>query len=129
MLKSFRIKYAILSIAIITAYVLLITTTVFTGHSWCIIKSITGIPCPSCGSTRATILLFDGKFSESLMMNPFGILTNILIFASVGWMFRDIIRNRETFFPFLRKRWDYRIVITIIIIVLLNWIWNISKGL
>jgi len=107
----------------------LLFSNIFNNHTFCLFKIITGIPCPACGSTRATILLFHGEFIKSVLINPFGILMNSLILLSIGWMIRDIIKNGDTFLPFLKKDWDYRIKILLIFIVLTNWIWNIVKGI
>jgi hypothetical protein len=99
------------------------------GHTVCIFKNITNIPCPACGSTRATVLLLHGNIWESILMNPFGIITNILIIGSIFWMIYDIIKGRETFFVKMKLNWDKRIKILLILIILINWIWNIKKGL
>lgn len=63
------------------------------------------------------------------MINPFGLLTNILIVSSIIWMAMDAIREKQTFFHFLRKDWDVRVKIFLFLIVLANWIWNIEKAL
>lgn len=49
---------------------------VFTGSS-CFIRSVFGIPCPGCGSTRAVAALCRGKLKEALYFHP-------LIFVSLG---------------------------------------------
>ncbi len=99
------------------------------GHTVCFFKNVTGIPCPACGSTRATVQLMHGHVSASFFINPFGILTNLMIIGSVGWMVRDVVRKKETFFPFLKKDWSGFIKIIVIVVVVANWIWNIEKGL
>ena len=126
---NFKIKYLVFTISMISGYFFLLFSNIFNNHTFCLFKIITGIPCPACGSTRATILLFHGEFIKSVLINPFGILTNSLILLSIGWMIRDIIKNGDTFLPFLKKDWDYRIKILLIFIVLTNWIWNIVKGI
>mgnify|MGYP001577328794 CR=1 FL=1 len=126
---NFRIKYLSIIVLLILGYFLLLFSNIFTDHSFCIFKNITGLPCPSCGSTRATLLLLHGEIIDSLLLNPFGIITNLLILFSTGWMIRDIIKNEETFFPFLKTEWDLRIIIVITLVALVNWIWNIKKGL
>jgi hypothetical protein len=112
---------------LISGYFFLYFSQIINNHTFCIFKNITGVPCPSCGSTRATVLLLHGEFQKSVLINPFGIITNILILLSIAWMIRDIIKENETFLPFLKKTWDYRIQIFIFLIILANWIWNIEK--
>lgn len=36
----------------------------------CPTKLIWGIPCPGCGTTRATLLFIHGNIKEALMLNP-----------------------------------------------------------
>ena len=50
-------------------------------------------------STRATILVH-GEFWKSILINPFGIITSILIIVSIIWMLIDILGSKETYFPF-----------------------------
>jgi len=126
---NIRHKYLIIIILIISGYILLLFSNTFNNQSFCIFKNITGIPCPSCGSTRATLLLFHGRFGESISVNPFGIITNLLILLSIAWMVKDVLLSRDTFLPFLKKTWDIRIQIVVLILVVANWIWNIAKGL
>ncbi len=98
-------------------------------HTFCVFKGITGIPCPACGSTRATLLLFKGQFLNSLLINPLAIITNVLILISVTWMVVDLIKGKETFLPLLKRDWSIKIKLTILPIVCVNWIWNIIKTL
>jgi hypothetical protein len=126
---DFKLKYLVFIIFLISGYFFLLFSGIFNNHTFCLFKNITGIPCPACGTTRATLLLFHGEFINSILINPFGILTNLLILSSIVWMIRDIIKNNDTFLPFLKRDWDYRIKILLMLIVLTNWIWNIVKGI
>ena len=38
--------------------------------SMCLSQIVAGIPCPACGLTRAGLLLLQGKWQESMHMNP-----------------------------------------------------------
>ncbi|MEK8179183.1 DUF2752 domain-containing protein [Flavobacterium buctense] len=99
----------------------------------CIIKNVTGYACPSCGTTRAVLLLFEGKITDSLLLNPFGILVAIIMTVFPLWVLTDIVLKKETFFKaykkaesMIRKPW---FAIVLILLVLLNWIWNLYKNL
>lgn len=98
-------------------------------HDLCPFKIITGIPCPACGSVRVTMLLFKGEFWESVLVNPLGIVTNILILVSIIWMSVDLLKGKETYVPFLKKDWPVKVKVFFGIILLINWIWNIEKGI
>jgi hypothetical protein len=99
----------------------------------CLIKTITGIPCPSCGTTRAVLALSRGEFLNSIMLNPFGLIVLLILLISPVWILADLMRKEETLA--LSYRYMERILlrprfaIPAIAIVLCNWIWNIYKGL
>jgi hypothetical protein len=99
----------------------------------CIIKNVTGYACPSCGTTRAVLLLFNGKITDSLLLNPFGMIVAFIMTVLPVWVLTDIVLKRETFFKaykkaetIIRKPW---IAIVLTLIVLLNWLWNLYKNL
>jgi hypothetical protein len=99
----------------------------------CIIKNVTGYACPSCGTTRAVLLLFNGKITNSLLLNPFGMIVAFIMTVFPVWVLTDIVLKRETFFKaykkaetIIRKPW---IAIVLTLIVLLNWLWNLYKNL
>ena len=57
--------------------------------SLCLSQIIAGIPCPACGLTRAGLLMLQGKWQESMRMNPmlpFVLLYFVLLILS---RFRD----------------------------------------
>lgn len=127
---SYKLKYTTIISILILGYFFLYKFSGSIGeHTVCIIKNVTGVSCPACGSTRATVELMQGNLVNAAIINPLGIITNILITISFFWMIIDIIRNKETFLPFLKMDWDKRIKIFIVLIVVANWTWNIVKGI
>ncbi len=99
----------------------------------CLFKNVTGFPCPSCGTTRAIMLLLNGEFVKSMQLNPFGIVVVLLMGAIPLWILADIILKKDTFYYWYKKIETVirkPIFATILIlIVVLNWIWNIYKHL
>ncbi|TCK85246.1 uncharacterized protein DUF2752 [Albibacterium bauzanense] len=99
----------------------------------CLIKQFTNIPCPSCGSTRSIILLTKGNFLQALNMNPMGVIIAFIMLLSPIWIIADLITRKKTFFDFYLKIESYlkrpRYAIPLILLVIINWIWNIAKGL
>jgi hypothetical protein len=99
----------------------------------CIIKNVTGFPCPSCGTTRAITLLLHGNIIESILVNPFGILVAIIMTVVPFWILIDIVLKKETFYFYYKKTEATirkpRLAIILISLVLLLWIWNIYKHL
>ncbi|MCK5743063.1 MAG: DUF2752 domain-containing protein [Chlorobi bacterium] len=128
--NSFKLKYLGIIIFFISGYFFLFyTPSTIDNHTICIFKSVTAVPCPSCGSTRSVIELLQGNIQTSLLINPLGIITTILIFLSILWMAADIIRSKDTFLPSLKKNISNKYKIMLLIIILANWAWNIQKGL
>lgn len=99
----------------------------------CIIKHVTNIPCPSCGSTRAVVSLVKGSFLEALLINPLGYVIATIMLLAPLWLMADLATKRSTFFAFYRKTETYlrrpRYAVPLILLVIINWIWNITKGL
>jgi hypothetical protein len=54
----------------------------------CVLKGITRIPCPTCGSTRALVLLAHGELVAALAMNP---LTVVCLLAAVLIFFTSLV--------------------------------------
>jgi hypothetical protein len=129
----------------------LILVACFLGYSWllflkltpvkksgldltvCVFKRVTSFPCPSCGTTRAVSDFFNGAILHSLYLNPFGIVVGVIMVVSPIWIIWDFITKKHSFYSFyieieniLRKK---KIAIPLIILVILNWIWNINKQL
>lgn len=100
--------------------------------SVCFVKNVTGIPCPSCGSTRAVSQLIQGSFFKSVYTNPFGIIILAIMIIVPVWILVDILIKKDSFYQFYKKSETIirkkPIAITLIILVLLNWYWNIKKG-
>jgi len=99
----------------------------------CIIKHVTGIPCPSCGSTRSVISLVNGNILDSLYWNPIGLILALIMIVTPVWIIMDLISGKRSLFRFYGKiETVFRmkiIAIPAILLVMVNWIWNIYKGL
>jgi hypothetical protein len=128
----------------------LVSTACATGYIWllinyyrnisesiepgvCLFKRITGIPCPSCGSTRSVLSILKGDFVGALLWNPFGVIIMSILILAPLWILYDIVLRKDSLLQvynrseiFLRQKW---IAIPLILMVILNWIWNIFKGL
>jgi len=103
------------------------------GHGWCgcLIKYIFHIPCPSCGTSRAVRAAFHGEWMESLYDNPFGIFVALAMVVIPVWIISDTLLGSATLLRAYRfaerklQSWPY--AITGILLILINWIWNLTK--
>jgi len=129
--------YFIIFIACIAGYIWLFYNLLYSTQdnqlTVCLIKNITNIPCPSCGTTRSVISLANGNFMKALMINPIGLLAAITLLLLPLWVITDIVTQQQTLLhtyqkaeSLLKKR---QYAIPLILFVIINWIWNIIKGL
>jgi hypothetical protein len=99
----------------------------------CLIKRVTSLPCPSCGSTRSVISLVKGEFSDALTINPLGYIVAAIMIMTPAWVLIDTVLKKKTLFKFYQKIELYlkkpQFAIPLIVLVITNWLWNISKGL
>lgn len=128
--------YSILLIACVAGYIWLyysITSTVTENKSVevCLIKHATNIPCPSCGSTRSMISLTKGNFVEALYLNPLGYLVALIMLIAPIWIIVDIILRNDSLFVCYQKIESHlkkpKYAVPLILLIIINWIWNISK--
>lgn len=128
---------------------LLLTFGILAGYGWlawaswqtthqhdftpCIIKNTTGIACPSCGSTRSVLLLSQGNITDAFLLNPLGLLMAAIMLIAPFWLIYDVILKRDTLYNNFKKaealikiKW---VAIILITLILINWLWNIQKGL
>lgn len=102
--------------------------------SVCLFKEVTGLPCPSCGTTRALLLLAHGRFRDSFMMNPFGMMLALALVVIPLWIVTDTISRSDSFYRrYMRMEHllsqNRLLAAGAAAIVALNWFWNITKGL
>ncbi len=131
--------YVFLLLACLTGYLWL--GYIFVSNSYykkesasvCLIKMTTGIPCPSCGSSRSVVEIAHGNFRNALKLNPFGLIIATIMVVAPIWSLSDLIRKKPSLLLFFRKFESFLqkppIAYTAILLTLANWIWNITKGL
>lgn len=99
----------------------------------CLFKRITTIPCPSCGASRAVACLFKGELLTSLYFNPFGIIVAGIMIITPSWIVLDYFTKKQSFYDFYLKFETIvrtkKNAIPLIVLVILNWFWNIYKQL
>lgn len=103
------------------------------GITVCWFKTISGLPCPACGSTSGIVEIFKGNFHKAFHYNPFAFSSLLILIISSFWVIYDLIFKKDSFYKFyltvnnkLKKK---RIIIPIILLFLIIWAWNIYKFL
>ncbi len=99
----------------------------------CPINRITGIPCPSCGTARSVLLMLEGNLPASFMTNPLGYLAMFLLISIPVWVALDVLMKKNSLYRFFRKaeaflKQNVWLAALLILLIIANWIWNITKG-
>jgi hypothetical protein len=95
--------------------------------TFCVFKGLTGLPCPTCGSTRAVARLFGFDLPGALAMNPF---TTVVAVVIAAWAMVDLLlipRGRALrvgFSPTLGKAFR----IAAFALFFANWVYLILAG-
>lgn len=98
----------------------------------CMFHNVTGVPCPSCGTTRGMIQLLHGHFAEAFRMNAlcylqafFLLILPLLLAVDLIWKQNTLYRFYERSLFFINKP---LIAIGLIALLLINWIYLIYTG-
>jgi len=99
--------------------------------NFCLLKSITGFPCPTCGTTKDFYLLLDGEIYKSLLMNPLGLVVFVGSVSFIFLLFFDYFVGTKIVNNLIDKTkvlpLNHKIVISVFLLLLLNWIWTVIK--
>jgi hypothetical protein len=77
--------------------------------------------------------LTNGNFANALNTNPIGFVLALILLIVPFWIIIDFISSKDSFFRLYQrmekvlKKPQY--VIPLVLLIVINWIWNISKGL
>ena len=83
-------------------------------HFPCIFKSVTGLPCPSCGYSTAIGCLLAGDLGHSFLHNPGWIFWIALQVLLVYIGLKSILTGRQAVIP-------GRLIIPLVVLILLTW--------
>ena len=101
------------------------------GIDMCLFRRVTGLPCPSCGTTRSVLSISHLHFADALYYTPIGFIMVLGLLLLPLWIIADIVSRKSSFHRFyissevmVRKKW---VAISLVCVVAGNWIWNIYK--
>jgi hypothetical protein len=97
----------------------------------CLFRQVTGIPCPSCGTTHAVLSIVKGNFRQAVNENILGFPLTLIMILFPAWIIFDLVRKRDSFYRFyflaesiLRKNW---VAWSGLAVLLINWGWHIFR--
>ena len=60
----------------------------------CVFKALTGLPCPTCGLTRALCHALRGDWAQSLAYHPAGLLLAAALTGWAAWSAAEVFRDK-----------------------------------
>ena len=93
----------------------------------CVFKGLTGMACPTCGSTRAAALLFGLDPTGALLMNP---LATLIAVGMAAWALADVAlmpRRRALRLGLSRKAARVARIVALVVF-LANWVYLLAVG-
>jgi len=121
---EFAIIYGVLAVmALVAAWYLPLTEMV----PACVFRAATGIPCPSCGTTRSLVHLAHGDIAGSLILNPlfFLVMMTVLFAFCARSVLLPFSRSRFMLIPTRREGTLLRSGMAVLFLA--NWIYLISS--
>jgi hypothetical protein len=93
----------------------------------CVFKGLTGLPCPTCGSTRALGRLFALDFRGALALNPF---TTVVAVVVAAWALVDLVllRRRRALGLEVSPPLARALRVLALVLFLANWLYLVAVG-
>ena len=82
----------------------------------CPLRAVTGIPCPSCGLTRALAHLERGHLAQALKFHPFSPLLLVLALALFGLLLLELATHKNIIRNPLKSRRDIYFLFIVVVI-------------
>ena len=93
----------------------------------CGFLSTTGIPCPSCGATRAFVAAGTLQFATAFRFNPLAAALFVGLCLYVPWALGSVILKRKRLrITSLSRRDRWLIIIVALVLVLSNWAYLVA---
>jgi hypothetical protein len=74
----------------------------------CLFHRLTGFSCPSCGMTRATHAVLNGRLAEAMTFHPVGVVMLPILGGMVAFFLPSWVRGERGLpFPLIRARFAW----------------------
>lgn len=93
----------------------------------CPVKSLAGLPCPTCGATRATLALSDLDLWRALALNPLVSLAWLTLVG--GGLVAGVVVLAGGSLPALPRRLSPALRWGAVALVAANWLYLVERGI
>lgn len=98
----------------------------------CLIKNVTGYPCPSCGTTRASIAVLQGKWATAIDHNLLGFFAIVMLVLIPLWLMKDYLQKQDSLYTHYTKtintlKQKKAVFVILLLLITINWVWNLLK--
>ncbi len=123
-LPAWALGIVVLWLAAVALYTAL-ARSVEHAPSLCVFRNVTNLPCPTCGTTRATLAFARGDVLAGVLYNPFVVtaLAIGLTLCAIQWVFG---RRIEVHLAPRSKRFGWALVA---VLFLTNWAYLLARGI
>lgn len=95
----------------------------------CWLHRLTGIPCPSCGGTRAFVAMAHGHFVQGFLLNPLAAVAFVLILVAVPYCIAVVLlRKPRLRLTAVSSRDHATLVASVAGLIAVNWTYLIVVG-
>lgn len=94
----------------------------------CTFHRLTGLPCPSCGMTRAFCAISHGDFAAAWRFNPFGFLFYAGVLTVPGWAAWKWRNPGKNIFAARWQRVAWLGVLVIFLLMCAHNVWRVGCG-
>ncbi len=92
----------------------------------CTFRRVTGIPCPTCGMTTCFIYMTHFQIKDAIIVSPLGSVVFLFSFLSLLYFIFTCFFKLPKIKIVMSKREKSIFMIIFVVLLLLNWFYNIN---